>query len=205
MRQAARRKFMNVELFGGKNKKTLFFNIIFLLMPIMPILLICGCVTPVTIPEGKEYITLRNAKITPDVITEKGSLITVEYDSTTFFKDMNNIFVGYLIATEGLIKKPAILTGDVVYLLRLSDLNVENRKIIIPITSIVEPESSDWLKKNKIYRIYSRVKVDPDSWKYFKKDKKYYVGSSTISLYLASEKGERLSNILRILVTFEQF
>jgi hypothetical protein len=153
-------------------KKTLFLSVIFGLISFF---LIYGC--SITIPDGKEYIILRNAKIIPEVITEKGSTITVEYDSTMYLEDNRDIRMCYLLELKGLTKKPLIVGNELILCM---DLTIENGKIVFPISSelILEGEKG-------VYK-----------WP--------YVGNTTISFYLTDKKKkERISNILRIPITFE--
>jgi len=171
------------------------------------IIFISGCA--VTIPEGKEYVLLSNAKVTPNIISGDGSSITVDYNKTTPLRSGEKFLLGYFISTKGLERKPSIIDGDgIIYYLLLSDLNVdlanERGSIRFPITSIFSPGSKDWLSRYKINSLYGNMAHeffwDPDL---IKEEYRKYIGNTTIFIFLSFGQEERISNILTVPVSFK--
>jgi hypothetical protein len=168
-------------------------------------LIVSGCAP--TIPEGKEYVLLSNAKVTPDVISSDGSSITVEYKKTAPLQSGKKFLIGYFISPKGLEKRPGGLGGGGVtcYLL-LSSLNAnlanERGTIRFPITNIFDRLSKDWLSKYKIYGMIGNMH-NAEFVQYVKPEDLKYIGNTTISIFLSIDEGERISNVLIVPVSFK--
>lgn len=174
-----------------------------LLLLFLVVLFTSGCA--VTIPSGEEYLLLSNAKITPEIISDDGSLITIEYSKTTTFRDREKLLLGYFVSTKRLEKRPGAIIGEgVICYLLLSNLNAnlanETGVIKFPITNIFHPISKDWWARHKIYEITG--KMHSADFVKFQKNKKY-VGNTTISIFLSVDGGQRISNVLIVPVSFK--
>ena len=177
-----------------------------LLFLFLVILFTSGC-AGVTIPTGEEYMSLSNAKITPEIISDDGSLIKVDYNKTKAFGNREKLLLGYFVSTDGLDEKPGAIVGKgVICYLLLSDLNQMNadltneRDVIrLPITSIFDPTSKDWWTKSKVHQITGAM--HSAEFAKFARHKKY-VGNTTVSIFVSVDDKERISNILTVPVTF---